>query len=74
MTEQVQKVMENLRRNRMAVEYVATKEEVLPLVKSLLPIGCTVTDLWAGHCIYRQNALEKIPWVPHGIFSKRGEI
>lgn len=42
MTEQVQKVMENLRRNRMAVEYVATKEEVLPLVKSLLPIGCTV--------------------------------
>ncbi len=42
MNETVQKVMENLRKNRMAVEYVATKEEVLPLVKALLPAGCTV--------------------------------
>ena len=38
----IQKVMEQLRKNRMAVDYVDTKEEVLPLVKSLLPLGCTV--------------------------------
>lgn len=42
MNETIQKVMERLRKNRMAVDYVDTKEEVLPLVKSLLPLGCTV--------------------------------
>lgn len=42
MTEIIQKVMDNLRKNRMAVEYVESKEEVLPLVKSLIPAGSTV--------------------------------
>lgn len=42
MNESIQKVIERLRKNRMAVDYVDTKEEVLPLVKSLLPLGCTV--------------------------------
>ena len=42
MTETIQKVMENLRKNRIAVEYVHTKAEVLPLVKTLIPNGCTV--------------------------------
>lgn len=42
MTETIQKVMENLRKNRIAVEYVHTKAEVLPLVKSLIPNGSTV--------------------------------
>lgn len=42
MNDTIQKVIENLRKNRMSVEYVATKEDVLPLVKALLPIGCTV--------------------------------
>ena len=42
MNETIQKVIENLRKNRMAVDYVATKEEVLPLVRSLLPRGCIV--------------------------------
>lgn len=42
MNETVQKVIENLRKNRIAVEYVSSKEDVLPLVKAILPIGCTV--------------------------------
>lgn len=42
MNETVQKVIENLRKNRIAVEYVSTKEDVLPLVKAILSIGCTV--------------------------------
>lgn len=42
MNEIIQKVMDNLRKNRMAVQYVATKEEVVPLVKALLPAGCTI--------------------------------
>lgn len=42
MNETIQKVIENLRKNRIAVEYVASKDEVLPLVKTLLPVGCTV--------------------------------
>ena len=42
MTETIQKVMENLRKNRIAVEYVHTKAEVLPLVKTLIPNGYTV--------------------------------
>lgn len=40
----VEKVIKNLRKNRIAVEYVNTKEEVLPLVKALLPMGCTVAS------------------------------
>ena len=42
MNETVQKVIENLHKNRIAVEYVSSKEDVLPLVKAILPIGCTV--------------------------------
>ena len=42
MNDIIQKVMENLRKNRMAVEYVEKKEDVLPLVKALIPSGCTV--------------------------------
>lgn len=42
MNETIQKVMDNLRKNRIAVEYVNSKEDVLPLVKTLLPQGCTV--------------------------------
>lgn len=40
--ETIQKVMNNLRKNRIAVDYVHTKEEVLPLVKSLIPVGSSV--------------------------------
>lgn len=42
MTETIQKVMENLRKNRIAVEYVNAKDDVLPLVKTLIPVGATV--------------------------------
>lgn len=42
MNENIQKVIENLRKNRIAVEYVASKDDVLPLVKTLIPAGCTV--------------------------------
>ena len=42
MTETVQKVMDALHKNRMLAEYVATKEEVVPLVKSLIPANSTV--------------------------------
>ena len=38
----IQNVMDNLRKNRIAVEYVASKDDVLPLIKALLPTGCTV--------------------------------
>lgn len=42
MTDSIQKVIDNLRKNRIAVEYVDSKKDVLPLVKTLLPDGCTV--------------------------------
>lgn len=42
MNEVIQKVVEALRKNRMGAEYVSTKEDVLPLVKSLIPVGSTV--------------------------------
>ena len=42
MNTSIQKVIDNLRKNRIAVEYVASKDDVLPLVKALLPSGCTV--------------------------------
>lgn len=42
MNEIIQKVMDNLRKNRIAVEYVDKKEDVLPLIKALLPAGSTV--------------------------------
>ena len=42
MNEVIQKVVEALRKNHMGAEYVSTKEDVLPLVKSLIPVGSTV--------------------------------
>jgi len=42
MNDVIRKTMDNLRRNRMKVEYVPCKEDVLPLVKLLMPIGCSV--------------------------------
>ena len=39
----INKTMEHLRRNRMAAYYVETREEVLPLVRSLMKEGETVT-------------------------------
>lgn len=42
MAEIIRKVMENLRKNGIAAEYVATKEDVLPRIKELLPTGSTV--------------------------------
>ena len=41
---EVQQVMDNLRRNRMAVDYVSTKAEVRPLVESLLIPGSTIAS------------------------------
>lgn len=42
MTKSIQLVMENLRKNRIAVEYVDQKEDVLPLIRALIPEGSTV--------------------------------
>lgn len=42
MNETVQKVIEALRKNRMLADYVPTKEEVVPFVKTLLKEGCTI--------------------------------
>lgn len=42
MNETIQKVMESLRKNRMVATYVPSKEDVVPLVKSLIPESCTV--------------------------------
>ena len=39
----IEKTIERLRRNNMAAYYVETKEEVLPLVESLIEKGSTVT-------------------------------
>ncbi|MBQ9860387.1 MAG: lactate utilization protein [Clostridia bacterium] len=44
MTNEVKQVMQNLRKNRMAVDYVATKAEVVPLVESLIPVGATIAS------------------------------
>lgn len=42
MNETVQKVVEALRSNRMEATYVATKEDVVPLIKTLIAKGATV--------------------------------
>lgn len=42
MNETVRKVIDALRKNRMLAEYVPSKDDVVPLVKSLLTEGCTV--------------------------------
>ena len=42
MNETVQKVIDALRKNRMLAEYVPHKEDVVPLVESLIPAGNTV--------------------------------
>lgn len=44
MTDLIHRVMENLQKHRIAVEYVATKEEVLPRVRELIPAGSTVAS------------------------------
>lgn len=44
MTDLIRRVMENLQKHRIAVEYVATKEEVLPRVRELIPAGSTVAS------------------------------
>ena len=38
MNDMVNTVLENLRKNRMLADYVPTKEEVVPLVRSLIPL------------------------------------
>ena len=43
MTETICKVMENLRKNGIAAEYIETKEDVLPRIKDLIPTGSTVS-------------------------------
>lgn len=42
MNEKVQKVITALHKNRMLADYVATKEDVLPLIQALIPAGSTV--------------------------------
>ena len=42
MNETVQKVIDALRKNRMLAEYIPHKEDVVPLVESLIPAGNTV--------------------------------
>lgn len=42
MTEQIKRTLESLTRNQMIPHYVDSKTEVLPLVHSLLPDGCSV--------------------------------
>lgn len=43
MNETVQKVIDALRKNRMLAEYVPHKQDVVPLVESLIPVGNTVS-------------------------------
>lgn len=44
MTEKIKKTMENLERNGIKAFFAETKEEVVPLVKSLVPKGSTVSN------------------------------
>jgi len=44
MTRDVQQVMQALRKNRIAVDYVDTKAEVVSLVESLIPAGATIAS------------------------------
>ncbi|MCC8016864.1 MAG: lactate utilization protein [Clostridiales bacterium] len=44
MDEIVRKTMENLNKNNMAAYYVETKEEVVPLIKTLVPAGSVVAN------------------------------
>lgn len=42
MNETIQKVMDALRSNRMLADYVSSREEVVPLIRSLISAGSTV--------------------------------
>lgn len=42
MKETIHKTLEALRRNRMKADFISTKEDVIPFVKSLIPHGATV--------------------------------
>ena len=42
MNEQVQRTMENLKKKRYDVLYVETKEEVVPLIKDMIPEGSVI--------------------------------
>ena len=42
MTDSVRKTIENLQKNRFAVNFIQRKEDVLPLIRSLMPIGSAV--------------------------------
>lgn len=44
MNDIIKKTMENLKKNNMAAYYVETKEEVVPLVKQLVPQGSSVSN------------------------------
>lgn len=44
MNDVIKKTMENLKKNNMAAYYVETKEEVVPLVKQLVPQGSSVSN------------------------------
>lgn len=44
MNDTIRLVMENLRKNRMAVDYVERKEDVLPMIQRLIPAGSTVAS------------------------------
>lgn len=44
MNDSIRLVMENLRKNRIAVDYVERKEDVLPMIRQLIPIGSTVAS------------------------------
>ncbi|MCL2122249.1 MAG: lactate utilization protein [Clostridiales bacterium] len=42
MNEQIERTMENLKKNRYNVLYVDTKEEVLPIVEEMIPEGAVI--------------------------------
>lgn len=44
MTDMIQNVIANLQKNRMAVDFVEKKEDVLPLIRALIPCGSTVAS------------------------------
>lgn len=44
MTDSIRSVMENLEKNRIAVEYLEKKEDVSPRIRELIPAGSTVAS------------------------------
>ncbi|MBR5521665.1 MAG: lactate utilization protein [Oscillospiraceae bacterium] len=61
----VNTTMENLKKRQFDPHFVATKEEVLPLLETMVPAGCTVAN--GGSVTLGQTGV--IDWLKNGDFN-----